>query len=190
MQSVSFVKMADGTREDYELLDACAAEHLRGLPDRVRDALLALDSSFGGYRVTRLEHSLQTASRAERDGRSEEYVIMALLHDLGDDLAPYSHSELAAAVLRPFVSEECHWIVKHHGVFQMYYYAHHSGGDRNARDHFKQSPHFAACAEFCELYDQASFDPGYDSMPYEHFDPMLRRVLAEPRHAYGRGYLP
>ena len=131
--------------------------------------------------MTRLEHSLQSATRAYRDGRSEEYVVMALLHDIGDELAPWTHSELAAAVLRPYVSEECWWIAKHHGVFQLYYYAHHLGGDRNVRDHYRSSPFFDACAEFCELYDQNSFDPGYESLPIEFFEPMVRRVFAEPR---------
>jgi predicted HD phosphohydrolase len=177
--------MADGTAEEYDLLDRYSAEHERGLCDRIRNALLSLENSFGGYRVTRLEHSLQAASRAQRDGRPDEYVVMALLHDIGDDLAPYTHSEFAAAVLRPFVSEEYWWVVKHHGVFQMYYYAHHKGGDRNVRDRYRASPYFDACVEFCEQYDQNSFDPEYKSLPYNHFDPVLRRVFAEPRNLYG-----
>src|SRR5271165_1294793 len=133
-QTVSFNQMADGTREDYELLDRYAVEHDRTLVDRVLAALLALEGSFAGYKVTRLEHSLQSASRAFRDARSEEYVVAALLHDIGDELAAHTHGELAAAVLRPFVSEEIWWIGKHHGIFQAYYYAHHDGSDRNVRD--------------------------------------------------------
>lgn len=185
MQTVSFTQMADGTREDYELLDQYAEEHDKTLTDRVLAALLALEGSFGGYKVTRLEHSLQSASRAYRDGRSEEYVVATLLHDIGDELAPHTHGEMASAVLRPFVSEECWWIVKHHGVFQLYYYAHHYGGDRNVRDRFRDSPYFEACVEFCELYDQSSFDPDYESLPFEFFEPMVRRVFAEPRYLHG-----
>jgi len=185
MQTVSFIHMADGTPEDYELLDRYAQEHDSALTDRVLAALSALEGSFAGYKVTRLEHSLQSASRAHRDGRSEEYVVATLLHDIGDELAPYTHGEMASAVLRPFVPEECWWIVKHHGVFQLYYYAHHQGGDRNARDRLRADPHFDACAEFCELYDQCSFDPEYDSLPLDFFEPMVRRVFAEPRYLRG-----
>jgi predicted HD phosphohydrolase len=141
VQTVSFNAMADGTREDYELLDRYAEEYERTLADRVLGALGAL--------------------------------------------APYNHGELAAVVLRPFVSEECWWILKHHGVFQLYYYAHHSGGDRNLRDRYRESPYFEACVEFCELYDQSSFDPGYESLPVGFFEPMVRRVLAEPRFLGG-----
>ena len=185
MQTVNFSKMADGTREDYELLDRCEQEHNKTLADRILLALRALEGSFAGYNVTRLGHSLQSATRAHRDGRSEEYVVTALLHDIGDELAPHTHGELAAAVLRPFVSEECWWIVKHHGLFQLYYYAHHFDADRNVRDRYRDSPYFEACAEFCELYDQNCFDPGYETLPVEFFEPMVRQVFAEPRHLYG-----
>ena len=185
MQTVRFNAMADGTREDYELLGRLAEPFERALADRVLAALLALETSLGGYKVTRLEHSLQSATRAYRDGRSEEYVVATLLHDIGDELAPYNHGEMASAVLRPFVSEECWWIIRHHGVFQLYYYAHHHGGDRNVRDRYRESPYFDACAEFCELYDQTSFDPDYESLPVGDFEPMVRRVFAEPRYLGG-----
>jgi predicted HD phosphohydrolase len=182
METVSFTRMADGTREDYELLARHGAEYAATLPERLLAALDALKHSFAGYQVTRYEHSLQSATRAYRDGRTEEYVVGALLHDLGDELAPYTHGELVSAILRPFVSEEVRWIVAHHGLFQMYYYAHHEGGDRNARDRYRDHPYFDACAEFCELYDQNCFDPGYDSLPVEFFEPIVRRVCAKPRY--------
>jgi predicted HD phosphohydrolase len=182
VETVQFTRMADGTKEDYELLDRYMEEYVKGLPDRLLEALGELKQSFDGYRVSRYEHSLQAATRALRDSRSEEYVVATLFHDVGDALAPYTHGEMVAAILRPYVPEEVHWIIKHHGVFQMYYYAHHTGGDRNARDRFRDSPHFDACAEFCELYDQSSFDPAYDSLSIEFFEPMVRRVFAEPRY--------
>lgn len=184
-ETVSFTSMAEGTREDYALLDRLSEKHCAGVPDRLLDALRALEDSYGGYQVTRLEHSLQSATRAERDGRTDEYVVAALLHDIGDELAPYSHGEMAAAVLRPYVSEEIWWIVRHHGVFQLYYYAHHLDGDRNVREQYRGHPYFEACAEFCELYDQSSFDPQYESLPIEHFVPVVRQVFSEPRHLYG-----
>src|SRR2546423_8553953 len=182
METVRFTRMADGTAEDYALLDRYEEQYMTGLPDRLLESLEKLRASFAGYQVSRYQHSLQSATRALRDGRDEEYVVAALLHDIGDELAPYTHGEMVAAILRPFVREELCWIVKHHGVFQMYYYAHHTGGDRNARDRYRDDPHFEACAEFCERYDQASFDPAYSSEAVELFEPMVRLVFAESRY--------
>ena len=181
MDQVSFIHMADGTREEYEFLEAREQAYIAELPNRLLAALRRLDDSIGGYQVTRLGHSLQSATRAHRAGESEEMVIAALLHDIGDDLAPHAHSELAAAVLRPYVSDKTYWIIKHHGLFQMYYYAHHLGGDRHARDRFKDHPWYEDTVAFCENYDQNCFDPDYDTLPLEFFEPMLRRVMAEVR---------
>ena len=181
MEQVSFINMADGTREEYEFLESQEQAYIAELPDRLLAALRRLDDSIGGYKITRLGHSLQSATRAHRAGESEEMVIAALLHDIGDDLAPHSHSELAAAVLRPYVSNKTYWIIKHHGLFQMYYYAHHLGGDRHARDRFKDHPWYEDTIAFCQNYDQNCFDPDYDTLPLEFFEPMLRRILAEVR---------
>ncbi len=181
MKTVNFTRMEDGTREEYEFLDQLEDEYKAGLPDRILDSLRKLEHSLSGYRINRLEHSLQGATRAFRAGEADEMIIAVLLHDIGDDLAPYSHSEMAAAILRPFVSEKIYWIIKHHGVFQMYYYAHHCGGDRNAREMFKDNPWYQDAIDFCHDYDQNCFDPDYDSEPLEFFDPVLRRVLSQPR---------
>lgn len=180
MKTVNFTRMEDGTREEYEFLDRLEDEYKTGLPDRIMDSLRKLEHSLSGYRISRLEHSLQGATRAFRAGEADEMIIAVLLHDIGDDLAPYSHSEMAAAILRPFVSEKIYWIIKHHGVFQMYYYAHHCGGDRNAREMFKDNPWYQDAIDFCHNYDQNCFDPDYDSEPLEFFDPILRRVLSQP----------
>src|SRR5436309_2610132 len=179
MQTVSFTRMEDGTAEDYALLESFEVAFMKGLSGRLLRALDGLRGSFDGYQVSRYEHSLQAATRAHRDGRDEEYVVATLLHDIGDELAPYTHGEMVAAVLKPYVRPELCWVVKHHGLFQMYYYAHHSGGDRNARDRYRDHQWFDACAEFCEKYDQNCFDPAYDSLPVEEFEPMVRRVFAE-----------
>ncbi len=183
-QTVTFTQMADGTSEDYALLHAHEQEYIRGLPARLVAALEQLDSSFGGYQVSRLEHSLQSATRAEAAGESDEMVAAALLHDIGDGLAPLSHGELAAAILRPFVSERTHWIIRHHGLFQMYYYAHHLGGDRNARDQYRAHRWYQACVDFCENYDQNCFNPEYESRPLSYFIPLLERVFAQPRDGF------
>ena len=181
MRNVRFTRMQDGTREEYEFLDRMEEAYASGLSDRILDSLRKLENGISGYRISRLQHSLQGATRAHRAGESEEMVIAALLHDIGDELAPYSHSELAAAMLRPYVSEKIYWIVKHHGIFQMYYYAHHVGGDRNSREIYKDNPWYADAIDFCHNYDQNCFDPDYASEPLEFFEPMLRRIFARPR---------
>ncbi len=181
MSDTRFTRMRDATREDYQVIGRHSLRFFAGLPDRILEHLRLLDSDTGGYAVTRLTHSLQTATRAQRDERDDEYVVCALLHDIGDTLASANHSELAATILEPFVSEENHWIVQHHGVFQGYYFFHHLGLDRNARDRYRDHPLFRACAEFCEKYDQNSFDPGYETLPLEHFEPLVRELFAAPR---------
>lgn len=177
---VSFTSMQDGTAEDYALLDRIEAGELRSFPDRVLGWLLTMKDT-AGYQISRLDHSLQAATRAHRAGEDEETVVCTLLHDIGDYLAPANHSEAAAAMLRPYVSEKNYWIVKHHGVFQGYYYFHHAGMDRNVRDRWRDHEHYQATVDFCANYDQNSFDPGYDSEPLSFFEPMVRRVLDESR---------
>ncbi|HYL00445.1 MAG TPA: HD domain-containing protein [Steroidobacteraceae bacterium] len=181
-RTVSFRAMQDGTREDYLLLDESERLYARGLADRVLESLLRLDHSLEGYPLTRLAHSLQAATRATRDGADEEVVAAALLHDIGDELAPYNHAEFAAAILRPYVRPEVTWIVAQHGLFQNYYYVHHLGGDRNARERFRDHPWYEACAHFCAAWDQCSFDPDYPSEPLATFEPMVRRIFARTPH--------
>ena len=180
MHAVSFTRMDEATREEYEFLETLEQEYIAELPDRLLQALQNLQHSLSGYQVTRLEHCLQGATRAYRAGEPDEYIVAVLLHDIGDELAPCSHSEMAAAILRPFVSERLYWIVKHHGVFQMYYYAHHLGGNRNSRDRFSDHPWYQDAVDFCHHYDQNCFDPGYASEPLEFFEPILRRVITKP----------
>jgi predicted HD phosphohydrolase len=186
MGDTTFTRMQDATREDYQVIGRHSIEFFTGLSDRILRHLELLEGDTGGYAVTRLTHSLQTATRAERDGRDEEYIVCALLHDIGDTLASANHSELAATILQPFVSEENHWIVEHHGVFQGYYFFHHLGLDRDAREAYRGHPWFGECAAFCARYDQNSFDPAYDTLPLAHFEPMVRKVFAAPKRSlYG-----
>jgi predicted HD phosphohydrolase len=179
---VSFRRMENGTREDYELLDRSEREYAQQLPDHVLAALSKLDHSLEGYPVSRLGHSLQAATRAMRDGADEELVVAALIHDIGDELAPYNHTEIAAAIIKPYVRPEVTWIVEKHGLFQNYYYVHHLGGNRNARDQYRDHPWYQACKDFCADWDQCSFDPDYPSEPLSTFEPMLRRVFSRPPH--------
>jgi len=187
MDKVTFTQMKDGTREEYEFLTRHETEYTKGTAARLLDALVSLDESLSGYQVTRLGHSLQSATRAERDGADMDWIVSALLHDIGDIYAPYNHDEYAATILRPFVREQCSWVVEKHGDFQMIYYGHHVGGNPHKRDAYKDHAYFDDCATFCERWDQSSFDPGYDTLPIEHFAPMVEAVFA--REAYAQDVL-
>ena len=183
MEKVKFKQMKDGTKEEYLLLDKHEKKYIEGTADRLINFMGGLNNTLEGYQVTRLEHSLQTATRALNDKADEEMIVAALLHDIGDELAPLNHSEYAAAVLKPYVSEKTHWIVEKHGEFQMYYYAHHLGGNRNQRDKYKSHKYFQDTVDFCENWDQKSFDPDYDTLPLEHFEPMVRNLFSkEPKY--------
>ena len=178
----AFTAMDHSTQADWALIGDAARRFYRGLPDRVLAHLRLLDGDFGGFAVDRLTHRLQGATRAYRDGQDEEYVVCALLHDIGDTLASYNHHEVAAAILSPFISEQNLWMIEKHAVFQGYYFFHHLGLDRDMREQFRGHPDFEACAQFCHLYDQNAFDPDYDTMPLEAFLPMLGRVFAKPKN--------
>jgi predicted HD phosphohydrolase len=183
----SFTAMREATREDYQIIGRHSLAFLGGLPDRVLTHLSLLAGDTGGYAVDRLTHSLQTATRAQRDGRDDEYVVCALLHDIGDTLATANHADLAATILEPFVSDRNHWIVKHHAIFQGYYFFHHLGLDRDMRERFRGHEYWRDCADFCEKYDQNSFDSDYDTLPLEAFEPAVRKLFSEPRKSI---YLP
>jgi predicted HD phosphohydrolase len=179
----AFADMAASTTADWRIIMGHAVPFARALPGRVLDHLRLLAGDFGGFPVDRLTHCLQTATRAHRDGRDEEYVVCALLHDVGDTLGTYNHPDIAAAVLKPFVSEENHWMVQHHGVFQGYYFFHHIGLNRDMREAFRNHPLFAQTEEFCRLYDGPAFDATAETLPLEFFEPMLRRVFAQPKQS-------
>jgi len=180
MQQVSFRRMDEGTPADYALLNTLEERFVETLPDRILAALDGLKNSLAGYQINRLEHSLQSASRAEDDGADIELIVAALIHDLGDDLAPLNHSQLAAAIIRPYVRAEVSWIIEHHGVFQMFYYGDAMGVDKNAREIYRGHKWFDSCERFCAHWDQMSFDPDYKNRPLEHFEPMVREIFSRP----------
>ena len=178
MRTVDFVQMKDGTAEDYQFLHVLENDYIHALPDRILLALERLGNSIQGYQVSRLHHSLQSASLAEADGADMETIVAALVHDLGDELAPENHSQLAAAIIRPYVRAEVTWIIEMHGLFQMKYYAHFYGRDPKGYLAYKDHPWYDACWRFCERYDQAAFDPATPTKPLSHFEPMLREVFS------------
>ena len=178
MKTVNFTEMKNGTKDEYLLLDEYEQDYIKGTADRILNFMKGLTQTLEGYKITRLEHSLQTATRAYNDNADEEMVVAALLHDIGDELAPMNHSEYAASILKPYVSEKTHWIIEKHGEFQMYYYAHHLGGNRNKRDDYKDHKYYNDTINFCEKYDQNSFDPNYKSLPLEFFRPIVKKIFS------------
>lgn len=182
MDKVKFTAMKDGDAADYDLLDGLERDYAAGTAKRLLGALTQLDESLSGYQITRLGHSVQAATRAWRDGADSDWVVAALLHDIGDIFAPFNHDEYAATILKPFVREQVTWVVEKHGDFQRLYYAHHTGGNRHARDRFKGHAYFDDCDAFCERWDQSSFDPDYPSLPVSFFTEMVEGVFA--RTAY------
>ena len=178
MKKVSFTEMKKGTKEDYLFLDRHEKDFANKTADRILDFMSNLTETLEGYQVSRLEHSLQSATRAYKNGESEEMIVAALLHDIGDELAPMNHSEYAASILKPYVSEKTHWIIEKHGEVQMDYYAHHLGGNRNKRDDYKDHKYYNDTINFCEKYDQNSFDPNYKSLPLEFFRPIVKKIFS------------
>jgi predicted HD phosphohydrolase len=175
--------MKNGTAEDYAIIGEHGSKFASELPNRILAHLDLLKGDTGGFAVDRFTHSIQTATRAHRDGKDEEYVVCALLHDIGDTIASANHADLAATMLEPFISERNYWIVKHHGIFQGYYFFEHIGLDKNMRDQFKDHEFWNDCAEFCAKYDQNSFDPEYENMDIEEFIPMVHNVFAKPKNS-------
>ena len=178
MEKVSFKQMKDGTKEDYLLLEKHEKKFIEGTGQRILKFINSLNYTLEGYQVSRLEHSLQTATRALNEKADDEMIVAALLHDIGDELSPLNHAEYAAAVLKPYVSEKTHWIVEKHGIFQLYYYAHHIGGNRNEREKYKGHKYYKDTIDFCENWDQKSFDPNFKSLALKEFEPLVKKIFS------------
>ncbi len=184
MRSVEFTAMKDGTKEEYLFLKPLEDEHIKGTADRViRELRLQEEETLPGYKITRLHHGLQAATRALNEGADTDWVVAALLHDIGDGLAPQNHDQFAAEILRPYMREEVVWTVQHHAVFQMYYYAHHYGWNQHEREKYRASPYYQSCVDFCERWDQSSFDPAYATKSLADFIPLVREVFARKAYA-------
>ena len=177
MEKDKFKQMKDGTKEEYLLLDKHEKKYIQSTADRLINFMSGLNNTLEGYQITRLDHSLQSATRALNDKADDEMIVAALLHDIGDELAPLNHSEYAAAVLKPYVSEKTHWIIQKHGEFQMYYYAHHLNGNRNQRDKYKGHKYYQDTINFCENWDQKSFDPNFKSLTLKDFEPLVKKIF-------------
>lgn len=179
----TFSSMELSTADDWKAIGAEFPATAAAAGDRVLAHLRLLDGDMGGFPIDRYQHSLQTATRALKDGKDEEYVVCALLHDIGDTLGCFNHFDIAAAILKPFVSDANLWMVQHHGIFQGYYFFHHIGLDRDMREQFRSSPHFGLTEEFCALYDNPAFDPKGETLPISEFEPMVRRLFSTVRNS-------
>lgn len=180
MNTVSFSSMSEGSKADYVMLAEYERDQIDALADTILNQLRSLETGLQGYKIHRLEHALQAATRAERDGMDKEWIFAALVHDIGDSIAPLNHSQLAAAVIRPYVRAEVTWVVEMHGLFQMVYYADHFGLDPNSRDQYSDHPWYDSCVRFCERLDEPSFDPAYHSESLDHFTPLVRDIFSRP----------
>lgn len=183
MKTVAFTVMAESTKDDWDIIVPEVMAFNKKLPDRILTHLSLLDGDYGGFPIDRLQHSLQTAHLAAEAGEDDEYVVCALLHDIGDTLGSYNHADVAAAILQPFVSEANHWMVKHHAIFQGYNFFHHVGMDCNMRDNFKASEHYDRTAKFIEKYDSAAFDDKVPKLSLSLFEPMVKKLMAQPKQS-------
>ena len=174
---VKYTRLEDATIDDILKIDEDNQAFYAATADRVLDYFATLQGELGTPISTR-EHCLQTATRALRAGADTELIVAALLHDIGEPLAPHNHAEVAAAILRPFVSESTYWVITHHALFEGYYYFHHLGRDRHERDRFRTHPDFAKTVYFCAELDQLSFDPEYETLPVDAFVPYVRQVFS------------
>ena len=179
----TFTNMEHSTEAEWKLIAGEYVPYANALPDRILTHLQLLSGDYGGFAVDRMTHSLQTATRAHRGGENEEYVVCALLHDIGDTLGSFNHADVGASILKPFVSAENFWMVEKHGMFQGYFFFHYLGLDRNMREQFRGHPCFERTAEFCEKYDGPAFDPNGETLPLEFFEPMVKRLLAKPKNS-------
>lgn len=186
----TFTRMEESTADDWQKIGGEFMGFAAKLPDRLIAHLKLLEGDYGGFPVDRYTHSLQTATRALKAGRDDEYVVCALLHDIGDTLGTFNHFDIAAAILKPVVSDENLWMIQNHGIFQGYYFFHHIGLDRNLRDRFRGHPHYDRTEEFCALYDNPAFDPNGETLPISEFEPMLRKVFAQPRNSIYKAAAP
>jgi predicted HD phosphohydrolase len=182
----TFTTMEKSTEAEWKLIAAEYMPFAKALPERILSHLKLLEGDYGGFAVDRMTHSLQTATNAHRGGEDEEYVVCALLHDIGDTLGSFNHADVAASIVKPFVSEENFWMVEKHGIFQGYFFFHYLGMDRNMREQFRGHPSFERTALFCEKYDGPAFDPKAETLPLEFFEPMVRRVFAKPKNTIYR----
>lgn len=177
----TFTSMDQSTAEQWAVIGRETAEHQPRVADRALDMLRSLAEITDGFAVDQLTHSLQTATRAQRGGADREMVFASLLHDIGKAVSVPNHPEIAAAIIKPYVRPEVYEVIRAHQDFQGRHYYAHFGGDPDARDKYEGQPWFDLAAQFADDWDQTAFDPDYDTLPLEHFEPLVREMFSRAR---------
>ncbi len=177
----SFTAMDVSTREEWLRIGAETSANQSRVADRVLDLLRSLAVIEDGFVTDQLTHCLQTATLAERAGADEEVVVASLCHDIGKAISVPNHPAIAASILKPYVRPEVHFMIEAHQDFQGRHYYAHFGMDPNAREKYRDNPAFELAEKFADEWDQKAFDPSYDTLPLEHFEPLVRKVFAKPR---------
>ncbi len=176
----TFTRMDESTAEQWAVIGKETYEHQDRVAESVLGMLRSLAAITDGFAVDQLTHSLQTATRAERAGADEEVVFASLLHDIGKAVSVPNHPEIAAAIIKPYVRSEVYNMIRAHQDFQGRHYYHHFGGDPDARTKYEGEAWFGLAATFADDWDQVAFDPDYDTLPLEHFEPLVRARCAKP----------
>jgi predicted HD phosphohydrolase len=179
--ATSFTRMDQGTVEQWQKIGAETVASQGLVADRVLEMLRSLSEVVVGFSVDQLTHCLQTATRAERDGADDQTVIAALCHDVGKAISVPNHAAIAAEILRPYVRDEVYWMILTHQDFQGRYYYQYLGKDPQAREQYRDHPAFALGERFADEWDEVAFDPDYDTLPLEHFEPRLRELFSKPK---------
>lgn len=176
----NFKQMSNSSQDDWNIIMQEQQGFIGKLPDRILAHMELLDGDYGGFPVDRLQHCLQTAEMAADAGEDEQYVVCALLHDIGDTLGSTNHADVAAAILQPFISEENLWMIKHHAIVQGYNFFHYLGLDRNMRDSIADHPYYERTLRFIDNYDDPAFDSSKPRLSLDLFEPMVRNVFSKP----------
>jgi predicted HD phosphohydrolase len=177
----TFTRMDESTAEQWAVIGKETVEHQDRVANRTLEMLRSLAEITDGFAVDQLTHSLQTATRAERAGADPEVVFASLLHDIGKAVSVPNHPEIAAAIIKPYVRADVYHMIRAHQDFQGRHYYHHFGGDADAREKYRCEPWFALAERFADEWDQVAFDPDYDTLPLEHFEPLVRERMARPQ---------
>lgn len=175
--NTDFVRMDHSSQADWQKILVATVEHQPAMSARLLDMLRSFRGLHLGFGVDQLHHALQTATMARRDNASDEMVVCALLHDVGKYISVANHGQIAAEILKPFVSNDAYQIVRTHQDFQGRHYYAHFGMDPNLRERHRNEPWFALAERFTDVWDQAAFDPTYKVLPLEEFQPLVRQYF-------------
>ena len=172
--------MAEFSGDYMSHVEAHLDEDLKEVPDRMLAILRSMRGLMQGFQIDQLEHCLQTATRAERAGADVDMIVASLCHDMGKTISNANHPAIAAEMIRAWVSPDAYWVVKVHQDFQGLHYYERMGLDPMMRLKHKDHPAYELAAQFADEWDQTAFDPDYESLPLEHFEPMVREVFGRP----------